>query len=322
MQPPSALTSGRAGRFFAALSWCLLCAAPALAQGSIEKRTLTILLGETAVRVNVHEQEGARVTFFAPHYNERAAAEAARAAVAQRGGRLIEIVSSDEGGRPARRLRFKLGGRSHSVDPNRIFTENGRRCDGVSPAAQPAVEAFAGALLDIIFAAGGERLRDGESFVVAVHNNADYDEKKGPERAFDLTATAFVKTGAATIRSHGAFQEQAAGVYLSNQETDVDNFVFLSSPHLLAPFAERGFNVVVQKPSESLQEKRCGVDDGSLSVYSSLRNIPYVCLEADARTGSGRQREMLEVVYSLVPKAVSGATEAASAGSGQPAQAN
>gem|GEM_PF-716462 len=315
MRPTRARKGLRAAALLAALSWCLLCAAPSPAQDAVAKRTLTILLGETPVRVNVYEKEGGRVTFFAPHHNERPAAEAAREIVARKGGRLVEVVSSDEGGRPARRLRFALRGKTYGVDPNRVFTENGRRCDGVPPEAEPAVRGFAGALLEIIFAAGGGRLREGESFVVAVHTNADSDEKSGPGRASDLTAAAFVRAGAARAGSHGAFQEQAAGVYLSNREADVDNFVFLSTPRLMWPFAERGFNVVVQKPAGELQDERCSVDDGSLSVYSALRGIPYVCLEADARSGGLRQREMLEVVYGLLPQSAAGELSDAAAGS-------
>ena len=77
--------------------------------------------------------------------------------------------------------------------------------------------------------------------------------------------------------------------------------MFLSTPRLLWPFAERGFNVVVQKPAAGLQDARCGVDDGSLSVYSARRGIPYVCLEADAARGGPRQRQMLAAVYQLLP---------------------
>ena len=285
-----------------AASCLLLCVAPAAAQGTLRLTQRTVLLGETAVTVNVYEKEGGLVTFFAPHHNERNAAEAAREAVARNGGRLVEIVSRDESGRPARNLRFSLRGRGYAVDPNRIFTENGRRC-GVAPEAGPAVKGFADGLLGIVFADGGGRLRDGESVVVAVHNNADSDEKIGPERAADLTAASFLRAGASNNFSHGAFQEQAAGVYLSNRETDEDNFVLISTPRLMTHFAERGFNVVVQKPATELRDERCGIDDGSLSVYSSLRGIPYVNLEADARSGGPRQREMLEAVYELLPQA-------------------
>lgn len=296
------LQKKRCRRLLPAAFCLLLCVAPAAAQGTVRRTQRTVLLGETAVTVNVYEKEGGRVTFFAPHHNERNAAEAARVAVARSGGRLIEVVSYDGTGAPARNLRFSLRGRGYVVDPNRIFTGNGRRC-GVAPEAGPAVETFADGLLEIVFAAGGKRLRDGESLLVAVHNNADSDGKIGRERAADLTASAFLRAGRSNNFSHGAFQEQAAGVYLSNREADEDNFVLVSTPRLMAHFAERGFNVVVQKPAAELQDKRCGVDDGSLSVYSAQQGIPYVNLEADARTGGARQREMLEAVYELLPKA-------------------
>jgi hypothetical protein len=265
---------------------------------------VTLHLGETAVKVNVYEKEGARVTFFAPHHNERAAAEAAREAVARHGGRLVEVVSYDEGGRPARRLSFTLGGKSYDVDPNRIYTEQGRRC-GLPPEVVPAVGGFAEALLEVVFAPGGKRLREGEGFVVAVHTNADSDEKSGRAKAEDLTAPAFVKAGAV---SSGAFQAQAAGVYLSNVEADADNFVLLSAPWLIGPFAERGFNVVVQKPAAELRGGDCAADDGSLSVYAALQGIAYVCLEADAASGGPRQRQMLEAVYELIKKGTSAET--------------
>jgi hypothetical protein len=99
----------------------------------------------------------------------------------------------------------------------------------------------------------------------------------------------------------GAFHEQAAGVFLSNLEGDEDNFVLLSTPEFLPFFAERGFNAVVQKPAAMLRGAGCDIDDGSLSVYSSLQNIPYINLEADAQTGGPRQRQMLEAVHQLLP---------------------
>ncbi|HEV3471404.1 MAG TPA: hypothetical protein VG148_18910 [Pyrinomonadaceae bacterium] len=294
--------------------WCaplllaLLCAGPALAQEPLTKTTLVVPLGETPVKVNVYERRGASVTFVAPHHNEQTALAAAKEAVARKGGRLVEVESFDERGRPARRLSFALRAKHYSVDPNRIFTANGRRCGRVAPEADAAVRAFADGLLKIIFAPGGDRLRDGEPFVVAVHNNGDVGEKPPQERDADLTAAAFVRGGAARPFARGAFQEQAAGVYLSNLENDEDNFVFLSTPRLLWPFAERGFNVVVQKPAAELQDAGCGVDDGSLSVYSARHRIPYVCLEADAAHGAERQRQMLAAVYPLLPAAAAAAS--------------
>jgi hypothetical protein len=287
--------------FYAAFLCCLLRVAPAAAQDAVEKTTLKVMLGETSVSVNVYEKKGRRVTFFSPHHNEQLAPEAAREAIGKYGGRLIEVVSLDERGEPARRLRFTLSGKSYSVDPNRVFTESGRKC-GAPPEAAAAVKRFAEGLLEIIFAPGGRRLRDGESFVVAVHNNTDSDEKRGAEKAADLTAGSFFKGGTTAAPAPGAYRESAAGAYLSNREADEDNFALVTTAQLLGGFAERGFNVVLQKPAAELQGGGCEVDDGSLSVYAALQNIPYVNLEADIRKGGARQREMLEAVYALLPK--------------------
>jgi hypothetical protein len=290
----------RATSALAAALWCLLAAATVPAQDGVEKKTLTLTLGETAVKVNVYEKPGARVTFFAPHHDELVAPEATKDAVARRGGRLVELVSFDDAGRPARRVSFKLRGKSYSVDPNRIFTENGRTCAGLSSDVEPAVQSFAEALLEIIYAPGGKRLREGESFLVAVHNNSDFEGKVGRARADDLTADAFARPGPAATAPHGAFQDSAAGVFLSNREADADNFALVTDARLLGPFAERGFNVVLQRPAAELRGSGCGVDDGSLSVYSALQGVPYVNLEADALSGGARQREMLEAVYAVL----------------------
>jgi hypothetical protein len=121
-------------------------------------------------------------------------------------------------------------------------------------------------------------------------------------RSGDLTAAAFAKTARLEAPPHRGFQEQAAGVYLSNAEGDGDNFVLLSTPHLLPHFAGRGFNVVVQRPAAELRDERCAVDDGSFSVYAAQQGITYVCLEADSAAGAERQRRMLEAVYELLPR--------------------
>ncbi|HEV7930377.1 MAG TPA: hypothetical protein VGP12_09645, partial [Nitrosospira sp.] len=181
------------------------------------------------------------------------------------------------------------------VDPNRIYTENGRSC-ALPAEIAPTVKIFADELLKLVLAEDGSSLRPGERYLVAVHNNTDVDAKVETARAGDLTASAFVKAK----NAHAEFYEQAQGVYLSNMEDDADNFVFLSGPQLVGYFAERGFNAVVQKSASLLESKKCSIDDGSLSVYSAQAGVPYICLEADGVSGFGRQRQMFEAVYKLV----------------------
>jgi hypothetical protein len=281
-----------------------LAALPAF--GAVMKTSRRMFLGETQVQVNVYENAGAGVTFIAPHHNEQTGLKLAKEYIEKYGGRLIEIESYDAKGTPARYVTFTAGGRSYTIDPNRIFTANGRSCAGNLAAADPAdgsavetaVEAFASGVLHLLLA-DGKTLPGGERFIVAVHNNTDVDSKPEDARSGDLTAYAFVKASFGKDLAHGIFQDQADGVYLSNTEDDQDNFVFLSGPRYVGYFAEKGFNVVVQKAAAKLQSPKCSVDDGSLSVYSAQQNIPYICLEADGATGGFRQRQMLEAVYQL-----------------------
>lgn len=270
-----------------------------VADGATRKSTHALRLGETEIRVNVYENTGASVTFFAPHYNEQTAIKTAKEIIDAKGGRLVEIESFDEKGKPDRYLKFKLAGKIYTLDPNRIYTENGRRCNAAGE-TNAAVRAFAEELLKIILASDGKSLRDGERFIVSVHNNADVSAKAAGTQNKDLTAAAFLKAQSANSLVHGAFQQQADGVFLSNTEDDEDNFVFLSTPFYISHFAERGFNIVVQKAAAKLQSNQCTIDDGSFSVFAAQNAMQYICLEADAVTGAFRQRQMLEAVYQLM----------------------
>ncbi len=272
----------------------LMLAVAVATMAATKKTTQGFTLGETEVKINVYENEGSNVTFFSPHHNEQIARLLAREFVDKNGGRLVEIESFDDKGKPSRYVKFTANGKTFSLDPNRIFTDNGRACDSLPAEIDVLVKEFADKLLRVIFA-DGKGLRDGERFIVAVHNNTDVDSKEESAKPNDLTALAFVKTA-----GHGAFESQAEGAYLSNMEFDSDNFVFLSSPKYMSYFAEKSFNVVVQKSSAKLRTQGCNVDDGSLSIFSAQNNIQYICLEADGVNGNFRQRQMFEAVYALL----------------------
>ena len=259
-----------------------------------------IALGDTEVRVNVYENAGAAVTFFAPHHNEQLGLNLAKEFVGRHGGRLVEIESFDDRGLPSRYLRFQANGKNYTVDPNRIFTENGRRCN-VPAEIAATVKSFAEGVLQLLLAPDGASLRADERFLVAVHNNTDVSAKPASAQTADLTAVAFIRSQSTRNLAHGAFEAQADGVFLSNTETDEDNFVFLSTPRHIGHFAAYGFNVVVQKQAARLRSQQCAVDDGSLSVHTAQNAIEYICLEADGATGHARQRQMLEAVYALLP---------------------
>lgn len=266
--------------------------------GTALKTSRKIFLGETQIQINVYENPGSSLTVIAPHHNEQTGLKLAKDYVEKYGGRLIEIESFDARGNPSRYISFTAQGKSYTIDPNRIFTAQGRSCAQGLSEVDAQVEAFASEVLKVLLA-DGKNLPAGKRFLVAVHNNTDVDSKTEDARPGDLTAYAFVRTSFTKEISHGIFQEQAEGVYLSNTEDDQDNFIFLSTPKYVGYFAEKGFNVVVQKSAARLASQKCSVDDGSLSVFSAQQNIPYICLEADGATGGYRQRQMLEAVYQL-----------------------
>jgi hypothetical protein len=269
------------------------------ADAAIVKTAHRLPLGDSQITVNVYENAGASVTFFAPHHNEQLGLRLAKDYVTRYGGRLIEIESTDERGKPQRYVKFTAAGKNYTIDPNRIYTENGRNCN-VAAEIRDSVAGFADGLLRLVLDADGKTLRSGERFIVAVHNNTDVSSKNSGAQNADLTAVAFLRAQSTNNFSHGAFEAQAGGVFLSNTETDEDNFIFLSTPAHIGYFAEKGFNVVVQKPAAKLQTKQCTIDDGSLSVFSGQTAVPYICLEADGASGHARQQQMLEAVYALL----------------------
>lgn len=271
----------------------------ATAQSGVKKETQSLSLGDSTVKINIYERKGANVTFVSPHHNEQIAVRLGREAVEKTGGRFVEIESLDENGNPLRRLNFSFKGVNYSLDPNRIFTENGRKCSAYAPEIEPLVKDFADRLLRIFFKEG-DKLREGERFLVAIHNNRDVDEGvELAQKSRDLTALGFASGFARMNLAQTEFHHQTEGVYLSNNESDADNFVFVSTSSLMSFFVAEGFNVVVQKSALKLQNKSCSVDDGSLSVFAGLRNIPYINLEADSKYGEFRQRQMINAVYRL-----------------------
>lgn len=287
--------------FIVALMFSIIFLLAASANAATVKTTQKLRLGDSELSVNVYENAGANITFFAPHHNEQIGLNLAKDYVARSGGRLIEIVSTDEKGNPSRYIKFASGGKNYTIDPNRIYTENGRSCN-VAADVQGIAASFAEALLKIMLAPDGKTLRANERFIVAVHNNTDVSAKAQAAQNSDLTAVAFLKAQSTNNLTDGAFEMQAGGVFLSNTETDEDNFVFLSTPMYIGHFAEKGFNVVVQKPANALRSAQCKMDDGSLSVYSAQTGVAYICLEADGVSGYARQRQMLEAVYALLPE--------------------
>ena len=214
-----------------------------------------VALGETRVTIRVSERLGPDAAQGAVgldalnlHDNEGTSVEAVLDVVGTRGGRVVELVHSGE-----RNLSFRLSGDVFIADPNRIFTDAGRRRTLAAlsrdvPAARAALEAFA----DTVLAVYTER-RVG--VVVTLHNNT-------PDNY-----------SAASYAQGGEYARDAEAVTI-HPGSDPDDFFFVTERALYDALARQGFNAV-------LQDNARATDDGSLSVWAAQRGIPYVNVEAE-----------------------------------------
>ncbi|WP_412067060.1 hypothetical protein [Rubrivirga sp. IMCC43871] len=181
------------------------------------------------------------------HDDESTSVDAALAVVREVGGRVVELRHSGE-----RNLTFAVGGATFRADPNRVFTDAGRRRTLASlststPAALAALEAFADSALAVYAAVS-------PAVVITLHNNTEDNYS------------------ARSYAAGGEYASDAAAVTI-HPGSDPDDFFFVTDRALYDALAAAGFNAV-------LQDNDAATDDGSLSVWAARRGVPYVNVEA------------------------------------------
>lgn len=213
--------------------------------------TTSLLLGNLTVTLATHRAPGAEgqvtVNALNLHDDESTSVDAARTVIAELGGRVVEIQHSGD-----RNLTFTLGGRVFKADPNRIFTDAGRRktlaaLSTDAPAARSALSTFADSVL-------AHYTSERPSVVVTLHNNT---ENNYGTRDY-LRGGQYFNEAAATTLQDGA---------------DPDDFFFVTDRPIYDALVAKGFNVV-------LQDNDAATDDGSLSVWAAQNGVPYVNVEA------------------------------------------
>ncbi|MEO0559445.1 MAG: hypothetical protein AAF170_14815 [Bacteroidota bacterium] len=222
-------------------------------------------LGATTIQVVTHEVEGPmRPVFMAlnMHDNESTSVDAALEVMRERGGRLVELVHTGE-----RNVTFRVDGADFVADPNRMFTDAGRRRTLAdqsrdTPEARAALAAFADAVLEIY--------APGAPAVIALHNNTEDN----------YTASSY--------EPGGAYETDAAAVTV-HPGSDPDDFFFVTDRGLYDALVARGFNAV-------LQDNEAATDDGSLSVWAAREGVPYVNVEAQ----HGHQLEQARMIAALM----------------------
>jgi len=200
------------------------------------------------------------------HRNESVAFPLLRNLLREYPGRFVGIKTPG-----SRRLSLKGGeSKAFTIDPNRIFTEDGierdlKQFSFFSPEIAGEIKSFSAAYLEKV------KMERGTT-VIAVHNNTD---------------------GGYSIESYrkGGGESAAAADLSVSAEWDPDDFILVTHPEHFRSLKEMQFNVV-------LQDNAGAPDDGSLSVYCGRAGIDYFNVEAEFGH-SAEQDKMLRAVFAL-----------------------
>lgn len=172
-------------------------------------------------------------------------------------------------------IDFMSGGKHFIVDPNRIFTAEGALLSLQQNNNYKDEEAInnAAVLVNRLAEKYVNDYVNGKKLVVALHNNSDGGE---------LNIRAY---------KNGNQVKNTAEVYI-NPQKDADDFFLTTDKALFNFMKQKKFNVV-------LQNNKDVENDGSLSVYTGQKNIPYVNIEA--QTGHiAEQKQMIAIVLDFI----------------------
>ncbi len=199
------------------------------------------------------------IMFIHVHENETTAVEAAKAMMKKYEHGCFVTWQCEKD----RYVQFKLGNKNFKFDPNRIYSAQGRKATLDSNGDYTAeADSLVKRAADVFL----HKYVDSQTFVIALHNNTE---------------------GNLTIRS---FKNEAQKIYV-NPAKDADDFFLTTNAAIYEFFKKKKMNVVLQKKQVK--------DDGSLSVYASRHNIPY--LNVEAQHGHLKQQlKMLDAVQELI----------------------
>jgi hypothetical protein len=198
------------------------------------------------------------------HDNENTAVEATKEIIEKYGGALIELKNDGK-----RLIKFSLKDEQFTVDPNRIFTDEGivktlKNNGEYTIEAERETNKFAAKLKNSL-----KNVR----LIIAVHNNTNENY---------------------SIKSYekGGEYEKDAKIVNKEPKIDVDNFFFVTENGLFKYLKEKNQNV-------ALQDNANATDDGSLSVYCGKNKISYINVESE-QGHLIEQIKMLEILQKII----------------------
>lgn len=242
---------------------CFSSCAQEAASTRTEIKTDELEMGETTISISITSKSPSRsFVFVRLHDNEKTSEESVLNIMDQEGGTLISIENDN-----SRNIVFELNGRRHRFDPNRIFSEAGRRQtleehNDYTVAAAKELELFAEFILE----------KTGNQTILAVHNNTENDF---------------------TINDYISGDRQGDAIlHYRNPDMDEDDFVFTTDRKIYDELKKQNISVV-------LQNNQSAKEDGSLSVYCGKRQIRYANIEAQHGHGEEQERMVRAVLKIL-----------------------
>lgn len=150
-----------------------------------------------------------------------------------------------------RRIDFSNGRDLYSIDPNRIYTENGRKAtlEENEQLDDFGLEVSKELAQQLIW-----KINKGQA-IVSVHNNT-------PD---EYSILSYLPEGG---------EAENTGELFINEAADPDDFIYTTDSLVYVAAKRDCINVI-------LQDEETFVDDGSLSVYCGMKNILYVNVETE-----------------------------------------
>lgn len=185
------------------------------------------------------------IKFLVVHDNEDTGVKAGFEYIRWNGG---ELIDSQYGG--VRDYNFTYMDDTYRIDPNAIYTERGVN-------TRLKKDEFSSNEVEKALNEAGKKILDyynpkETGYILTLHNNADGGFGISSYLpGYDLSST-------------------ADSVYL-NAEMDGDDLLYVTDLKLFNSLKKANVNVILQS--------KFGENDGSLSVYAQLNNIPYINVE-------------------------------------------
>ena len=250
------------------LSFIIISLYPAKAQDT--NYVSNFFIGNTKVAISAvcYNPCRDRVVFINLHENENTSVKAAEEYLLENGGRLVKLQTSGN-----RNISFQVNNKTYSFDPNRIYSSPGREATlsvlpgSVDSIALKAVEYFSEKILNSYI--------NNSPLVIALHNNTN-----------DNLSVLSYRNDQANIAN--------AGMTYVSSTMDPDDFVLTTDTTI--------FNLLKEKDINAVWENVNAIkDDGSLSVYAALNNIPYINIEAE-HDHLDAQRAMINALKEIIDK--------------------